>query len=436
MSFIANLIKRMIPKTLLVRFMLIIIVPAIIGQLIAVYIFYQRHWYNVTEHTSGFIVNEIISLIKDVDYKLSPDKIESYLNLNYKFTPDTKIPNLPVRNSEELEILAHSLEYKISNNKAIFLNENGKIEIYLQIGSDQLKIILPAKILINPTTYIFVLWILFLTITLIAISLIFSKNQIKSILALTSAAENYGRGENIDNYKPTGAKEIRKAGLAFLKMKDRIEKQSAKRTQMLAMISHDLKTPLTRMKLQVELMNDSEEKEELKYDIDSMQQMIASYLDFARGEGGEEFIQIEINSWLTDYIKNKWNGCNIEVKKEKKKIFARIKPHSFERALANLIGNSIKYSTKQKISVYSSRDNVIISIEDNGTGINDEDKKNVFRPFYRIDKSRSLDSSSSVGLGLAITKEIINGHYGNIILMDSKDLGGLLVKITVPKILK
>ena len=291
---------------------------------------------------------------------------------------------------------------------------------------------LPYKAILNPTTSIFVLWIIFLTILLLSVSLIFSKNQIKSIIELTDTAERYGRGEKTDKYKPSGAKEIRQAGLAFLKMRDRIERQTAKRTQMLAMISHDLKTPLTRMKLQVELMSESEEREELQYDIDSMQHMIDSYLDFARGEGGEDFKPINLNNWISSYIKTKWSENNISLNISPNQVITLIKPHSFERAIANLVGNAFKHSSKVKISLSSSEDEALIIIEDNGKGIKKDERKSVFKPFYRADKSRSLDNSAGVGLGLAITKEIISGHYGTITLGESKSLKGLLVQIQLP----
>lgn len=248
--------------------------------------------------------------------------------------------------------------------------------------------------------------------------MIFSKNQIKSILTLADAADQFGQGITIlQTFKPSGAKEIKKAGIAFLKMKERIEKQITTRTRMLAMISHDLCTPLTRMKLQLELMNKSEETEGLKEDILTMQQMIKSYLDFAKGKNGEEAQIIELSSWMSTII-NKWSA-NIELLATEQ-ITAQIKPINFERAISNVISNAIKYSTKIRITVYSSSTNVIIKIEDNGIGIKDEEKLLVFKAFYRSDKSRSLNNSGNVGLGLAITKEIIIVHNGTISLQDQK----------------
>lgn len=426
--------KKLIPKSLLSRFILIIIIPSLIGQSIALHLFYERHWYNVSYHTSTLIVSEIESLLQQETVYQNKNQIKTYLNLSYILEPNKKINKNTQNNSEELEIFQKNLSKKINYKNEVFLDENGKIKVLIEIPKNLLIITIPAKALLNPTTYIFALWIIFLTIILLAVSLIFSKNQIKSILELTNAAEKYGRGEKMPDYKPSGAREIRRAGIAFLKMKDRIERQTAKRTQMLAMISHDLKTPLTRMKLQVELMDDSEEKEELNHDINSMQYMISSYLDFARGEGGESFSKVELNKWVSDYIKLSWNKSNIELERQKNNIFAQIKIYSFTRALNNIISNATKYSTKIKISVYSQNDNAFITVEDNGKGIDNIEKTHVFKPFYRGNKARTLQDSTSVGLGLAITKEIIIGHYGSISLAESKTLKGLLVKIKIPKL--
>lgn len=474
--------RKIIPKSLLSRFFLIIIVPTLIGQFFALHLFYERHWYNVAHHTSSLIVTEIESLIEvmregkipslrgdevnttslraaqrrgnlmrpEVMSVVSSEIAESsrmtrndavlfpgeyndeYLNLSYKLLKNQKMTISEKSDVEELEILKKALSRKIKLPKDVSINEQGKIIVLIQLNKDVLQIELPSKILVNPTTYIFVLWVIFLTILLLSVSLIFSKNQIKSILDMTNAAEKYGRGEKIDTYKPSGAREIRRAGLAFIKMKDRIERQTTRRTQMLAMISHDLKTPLTRMKLQVELMENSDEKEELNHDIDSMKYMISSYLDFARGEGGEDFVNFELNDWLQNYVKSFWNSANIEIETKKKRIEVKIKPHSFARALDNIIGNAVKHSSKIKISLYSYKQEAIILVEDNGKGIIKEERSFVFKPFYRGDKARTLENSTSVGLGLAITKEIILGHYGRISLERSKTLGGLLVRVKIP----
>ena len=428
-------IRNLIPKTLLARFMLIIIVPTLIGQVLAIFLFYDRHWYNVSYYTSNIITNEIKSLLDDHKNKSkeSSDFIVDYLNLSYQFYKNGVLPSTQPKINEELGIFKNILDVKINKKNIVKLNENGKIEVLFKLKDGLMKIIFSSKLLMNPTTYIFVLWLIFLTITLLSISLIFSKNQIKSILALAYAADEFGHGiKNAQKFKPSGAQEIRKAGFAFLKMQARIEKQITKRTQLLAMISHDLCTPITRMKLQLELMENSEEKDGLQEDIQSMQQMIASYLDFARGEEGEELEEISIKSWIQNLVNAKWSNSNIDLVVTKEEINIQIKPLSFERAISNLITNSTKYSKKIKITIDEKDSNVIITIEDDGVGIKDEERNLVFKPFYRSDKSRNIDNYANVGLGLAITKEIILSHYGTISLDGSKDLGGLMVRITIP----
>jgi two-component system osmolarity sensor histidine kinase EnvZ len=429
-------ILNIVPKTLLTRFMLIIIIPTLIGQVLAIFLFYDRHWYNVSYYTSNIITNEIKSLLDDHNksYKNEPsDSMINYLNLSYQFYKNGILPKKQPKINEELGIFKNILDVSIDRKNRVRLNENGKIEVLFKLEDGLMKITFSSKLLMNPTTYIFVLWLIFLTIILLSISLIFSKNQIKSILALARAADEFGHGiKNVQRFKPSGATEIRKAGFAFLKMQDRIEKQIAKRTQLLAMISHDLCTPITRMKLQLELMENSEEKDGLQEDINSMQQMIASYLDFARGEGGEELQEISIKAWIQNLIQTKWLSNNIELIAKKEEINLCIKPLAFERAISNLITNSTKYSKRIKITISTKDSNVVIEIEDDGNGIKDEEKNLVFKPFYRSDKSRTIDNYANVGLGLAITREIILSHHGTISLGDSKDLGGLMVKITVP----
>ncbi len=427
-------IYKFIPQTLLARFVLIIIIPTLIGQILAVFLFYDRHWYNVSYYTSNIIANEIIALLdqnKD-DFLESTPKETNYLNLIYQFHKNSTLAVKQPKISEELGIFKNILNIKINKKNIIKLSHNGRIKVYFQLKGGLLEISFPTKLLMNPTAYIFVLWLIFLTILLLSISLIFSKNQIKSILTLADAADQFGSGIRMaSNFKPSGAKEIKKAGVAFLKMKDRIEKQIAKRTRMLAQISHDLCTPLTRMKLQLELMPTTQETTDLKEDIEIMQQMIKSYLDFAKGENDEKYQIIDFIPWLQGII-NKWSPANIKLVSKQQNIQVKIKISNFERAIANLLNNAIKYSTKIEFSVYTMDSNIIIKIEDNGIGIKDEEKLLVFKPFYRSDKSRSLNSSGNVGLGLAITKEIIIDHRGTIILEDSKSLGGLLVTISIP----
>jgi two-component system osmolarity sensor histidine kinase EnvZ len=441
MYYIFRQIKdKILPANLLARFMLIIIVPVLVAQMLAVYLFYQRHWYHVSEHNSTLLANEVAALILYINNHADSSEQEKreykFLNFTYRIVPQDQMIKHKQHYPEEIKIFKNAVSSILG--KKFYLAMEGTKTIYLYWpleGEKILKIQLPYKTLLSSSTWIFVLWIFALTIVLLSVSIIFSRNQIKSIIELTNVVESYGLGQKIKNYKPSGATEIRQAGVAFIKMRSRIERQKTKRTQMLAMISHDLKTPLTRMKLQAELMPESDEKLGFKNDIQSMQNMIDSYLAFARGEGGEEFQVVELNLWTDAYIKRHYlNIGNIVFKPNISALHAAIKANALERAISNVIDNGIKYATNVLVSVCPNKKNeILISIEDNGKGIKKEHRALVFKPFYRGDKARSLGNSSGVGLGLAITKEIVNGHYGRIALSKSKALKGLAVKIILPK---
>lgn len=428
MRFIHNLL----PKTLFARFILIITVPVLIGQIAANFLFYDRYWHNIPFYTGKLIASEIGELLNNYEVAHTEStKPEQYLNFSYQFIPKATLSTKQKRLSVELEVFKNILNNRINKRNIIYL-KNNTIEVLFEFDKGIMKIVFPSKLLMDPTAYIiFVSSIVSLTILFLSISIIFCKKQIKSILELTKAADAFGRGFPYA-YKPIGAKEIRYAGIALLKMKERIGRQVAQRTQMLAMISHDLRTPLTRMKLQIELMPDFEEKNDLKEDIETMQNMVDSYLAFVRGEGGEEFQIVSLSDWLKNIIKNKWSSSDITFNIEAKNEKVRIKPNSFERAISNLISNALQYGSKIKISIYHDKNNLILDIEDNGSGIKDEEKRLAFKPFYRSDKSRSLDNNSNVGLGLSIAKEIIIKNYGTILLEDSKELGGLLVRVSLP----
>lgn len=435
-------INNLVPKTLLTRFMLIIIVPTVVGQIASIYLFYERHWYNVSEYSSASIARQIALMVdryKEND-QISLQSISNILKIEYDAYPNKKLNKVTILDvdqskSEEIEILRRELDDVISLKKNVYLASSGKIIVNIETNEGVFQVQLPSKPILNPTTYIFVLWIVSLTILILIISLLFSKNQIKSIIELTSAANEFGNSKlpsDKTKYKPSGAKEIRLAGLAFIRMRERIERQITKRTQMLAMISHDLRTPLTRIKLQAALMNPQEGLKEIEQDVINMENIITSYLDFVRGEGGEKFQKVELSRWINDNIKYTKIGklkINYDLATN---CVTSIKHHALLRAMSNIISNSEKYASKIKISSYKEKGDIIITIEDNGPGISEKDKKMVFVPFFRSDSARAIDHRGSVGLGLTITREIILGHNGKIFLEDGKNLKGLLVKIVLP----
>ncbi len=387
------------------------------------------------------IVKEIESLLFLLRKDLASKSLESqntyqYLNLSYVFIPNVSLNITNTYQNQEIEIFKNILQNSITfPNKVSLLEESNRIRVEIQLDEGVLDITVIGKMLLSPTTYIFVLWILFLTLLLLTIALTFSKNQIKSILELSKVADIFGQGINKKIlYKPTGATEIRKAGFAFLRMKERIEKQIQKRTQMLAMISHDLKTPLTSLRLQITMLSEQNIADEMLHDVERMEQMIASYLDFARGEGGEQFSKVKIGRWMKKYTgRHKFENLKIIYGKIDLKVIVNIKEQAFKRAIDNILSNAAKYANIVSILVYSNKENVILDIEDNGSGINNYDKGLVFSPFYRSDKSRDINDAGNVGLGLTVTKEIILGHNGSISLLDGNNLKGLLVRIYLPK---
>ncbi len=408
----------------------------VIGQIVAIYIFYERHWYNVSDYTSSSVAHEMALLVDRYEKgdKESADLVSRFLKIDYRFKEHETLGKVQLDNVEELEIFQKQLSSNIKFPSRVYLSSEGRVIVEVQIKSGLLFFELSPKPLLNPTAYIFVLWIFLLTILLLAVSLIFSKNQIRSIIELADAADSFGQGKigEGEPYKPSGASEIRRAGLAFIRMRERIERQISKRTQMLAMISHDLRTPLTRIKLQTAVMAPGEGLEEIDKDVENMEHMIASYLDFVRGEGGETFQKLDIGQWFSSNMRYmKYGSLEVEYSAAKH-IFANIKPHAFARAIGNILSNAAKYASKVKVLISRSDDAVVISIEDNGKGIDDADKSMAFKPFFRSDLSRNIDNTGSVGLGLTITKEIILGHNGLIALQDGQDLGGLLVRIILP----
>lgn len=429
-------ISKLLPRSLTSRFILIIAAPMILAQVLGIYIFYDRHWSNIFTATSNMVAKEI-KLLVDIDDKYGFKEATRHAKML-----NIKIESLSLKDGRKERVRTHQYleefvkiveKYTRRRSLATLVNDDTEIQILIQMDDRYLKLKRSVKPLINPTTYVFAVWMVSLTCILLAVAIIFSRNQIRSILDLASAIFSLNSSE-AEHYKPSGALEIRRAGLAFIRMKERIERYIVKRTQMLAMISHDLKTPLTRLKLQLEIMDESDETSNMKRDIVSMEQMISSYLDFARGEGGEELENIKILDWLQgNIVSHSYRNLLISFSENSQNPEVMIKRVAFTRAIENIITNATKYATRLLITVICEDDEVVINLDDNGVGISDDEKGKVFKPFYRSDSARRIDSQGSVGLGLSITREIILGHNGDISLYDSL-LGGLGVRITLPRV--
>lgn len=430
--------KKLFPKALLTRMLLIIIVPTILAQVISTYIFYNKHWDNVSRYIIYTLSNEI-SLIVNA-YEILPKRsplINKYTFLRYQFTPGKQIIQEPVLDllPEEIRILKRNVDYNLPNRaiNVIFNKKTKEVEIEIGgVSGGALSFYINHKKVFVQSTYTFILWMVGSTLILLVITAIFAKNQIKSITRLSIVADKLAKGLSVRRFIPYGATEVRNVGYAFLKMKEKVEDEVKRKAQMLAWVSHDLRTPLTRMKLQLAI-GGKDQIQLLKADICELEKIISDYLDFVKGEADIKISKINLTKLMTDAIKV--SSMDTKTKfhfKADADIYINANENQFKRAMANLLDNAKRFGTKVKIELKDMNKEVIIEIHDNGPGIPEQDLKDVFKPFYRGNSYNNMHTKGS-GLGLPIVQNIIRKHLGTITLTRSKKEGGLMVVISIPK---
>ncbi len=444
-----NFIKRFLPQTLFGRSLLILVLPILLIQVVSTFIFFDRHWSKMTSRLAFAVSGEVAVIVSYFESDSSDQEIAkitdiSEAKLGFLITYDRnatldivdgKPKNiLGVWNNMIKNTLVQELKGSINYPFYINVGVNEKwVEIRIEMDDGVLNISLPQRRLFSSTTYIFLFWFFGTSIIFLVISVLFMRNQIRPIRRLAIAAERFGKGGNVSNFKIEGAKEVRQAGRAFIEMKARLQRQISQRTDMLAGVSHDLRTPLTRLKLQIAMMGDGEDISDMKNDIHDMEKMIEGYLNFVRGEGQEKAVITDFPKMLMDIVDtgNRQQGSNITLETNSISIFVRIRASAFKRCINNIVDNARKYADNIWITLEKSNDNEIkIIIEDDGIGIDENKFDDVFKPFYRVDSSRNV-SDGSVGLGLPIAMDIVHSHGGNIWLEKSK-YGGLSVNITLP----
>ncbi len=444
MSRADHFIKQFLPRSLLGRSLMILIVPILLVQLIATYVFFERHWDKITSRLGYAVAGEVVMVAKTIDHDPSPENISQVtsfaaqnLGLFVEFTKDAK---LTPEDSKYGRTVMHSgavrtLEIEMENQvraPVIVQADSGEkwVRIKMQIESGVIDVAVPQRRFYSSSGYIFLLWMTGASIILLAISIIFMRNQIRPIRKLAAAADRLGKGREVPYFKPEGATEVRQAGRAFMDMHERIRRQTGQRTAMLAGVSHDLRTPLTRLKLQMAMLGDSPDVEAMKLDVAQMEKMIAGYLDFVRGESGEQVALTNLNQ-LIDHLVTSAKRQGIEITATASRdINAMLKPVAFERCLMNVVSNAGKYAKHVWISADAVERDIQIFIDDDGPGIPEDKYDEVFKPFYRVDTSRNA-STGGVGLGLPIAQDIVHSHGGHIWLEKSPK-GGLRVMITVP----
>ena len=430
--------KKILPQSLFRRFLLIILLPNIIVQLVAAYVFYERHWSGVSKHMAVSLAGEIEMVVRGIENN-SGQARQQFINnssaalyLGVKFLPNVLIHKSAENSSNDFPLLKSEVDKRLRDRKySIYLSgEDPIVAIEVQLDNDLVLITASRKRLETPTTYIFILWMLGTAILFVIIAILFMRTQVRSITKLAEVAEKFGKGHDIPNFKPSGAMEVKQAAQSFIDMKGRINRQVEQRTEMLAGVSHDLRTPLTRMKLQLALMEPAAEIEELQQDIVEMEKMVQEYLDFAKGK--ERVIDANVN--IADMIRSIVAGYRNLSKKidvtTQNGVELHINANSLRRAITNVVDNALKYGSNVAISSRASEKYAYITIDDDGPGILPAKREEVFRPFFRLDSARNLDKGGS-GLGLAIARDIVVSYGGNITL-DNSATNGLRVVIKLP----
>ena len=436
-SGLSNYFKKVLPKRLFYRALLIVAVPVITIQLIITIVFFDSLWIKTNKGMTRTLVNEISAFIEayqneENDKQEVNNLFSLFLDLNIELVVNEKLSD---QNKERWfspidRTLRRELKSKFSPEIFWFNTTNYKelVDLRIKYEDGYFKFLVPKDRVTSTSARIFALWITVPAIIMVIISLIFLKNQTRPITNLARAAERFGKGEDIEEFKPSGALEIRQAGHEFDKMRKRIERHLNQRTEMLSGISHDLRTPLTRMKLQLAFLKDKDAVDKLTDDINEMEKMLNEYLQFTSSSYVEKDEMFNLSELIEEIIK-KYNNKNISHNLIPR-IYINGRKNLINRSLNNLIDNGLKYANKVEISLTKKNTNLFIIIDDDGPGIPKKEHENVFKPFYKMDKGRN-DSKSSVGLGLSIASDIIKSHGGNIMLEKSK-FNGLRVKIFLP----
>jgi len=436
-SGLNKFIKYILPKRLFYRALIIVAAPTIILQIIITIVFYDSVWIKANKNITRSLVNQLktIEEVYQNDKKNLDFFTDSYKN-NFNFeigiNQETFTDNSGERKFSPMDrSLRRELKSVFGNNNYWFNTSKFKnaVEIKIRSGSDVIEFLVPKETVSTSSVRLFLLWTTLPSLVLIIIALIFLKNQTKPLVKLAKAAERFGKGDYVNDFRASGAQEIRKAAFEFDRMAKRINRHLNQRAEMLSGISHDLRTPLTRLKLQLALLKQKDVSDKMSRDIDEMERMLNDYLQFAKTQAQENTSTINLNTLLNS-IKKDFNNEKFTYESNDETIELKGRPTALRRSLENVIQNGLTYGDKVYVKVHKGNKKTSIVIEDDGPGIPENQYKNVFKPFFRLDKSRSLNQSG-VGLGLAIVEDIINSHGGNIQLGKSK-FNGLLFKISLP----
>ncbi|MQB30225.1 ATP-binding protein [Rhizobium rhizogenes] len=440
MRWLSRWLRRRLPTGIYARSLLIFILPMIILQAVVTVVFMERHWQMVTQRLSMATTRDIAAIIsiietypQDADYSAVTQIARQKLDLTISIEPGGELP--PPREKPFFSILDSILSDEIRDQINLpfwvdTLGNSSLVEIRVKLPDKVLRVFAKRSQTYASNTHIFILWMVGTSLVLIGIAVLFLRGQIRPILALAQAAESFGKGQRLENYSPRGADEVRRAGLAFILMRERIERQIEQRTAMLSGVSHDLRTVLTRFKLQLALVGENPDLVGLSEDVEDMQSMLEGYMAFARGEAEEDVGTLHLSDILDkveqDFsLYGKSMTYSIDGDDE-----ISVRPNAFARLVTNLASNARRYAQTLRVDAKHSAKWLTVIFDDDGPGIPVNAREDVFKPFFRLDEARNLDNSGT-GLGLAIARDIARSHGGNVTLGDSP-LGGLRATIRIP----
>jgi two-component system, OmpR family, osmolarity sensor histidine kinase EnvZ len=422
------ILKKLLPKTLFGRVILIIVCPLILVQLVSTYVFLERHLSSVTRTLAGNLASIAESTLT-IDHKALAENFGGHIQF-YPGKHLSKTP-LPTTNLWEDKFLQEALRYKLKARYQLNSSPN-EVKILIQRKDGLVKLSMPRKRLMSKTTPLVFIWEAIATFFFLAIAAIFLRNQVRPLKRLADDAESFGKGRDTPPFKAAGAKEVRQAAMAFNSMKERIKRQIDQRTEMLAGISHDLRTPLTRMKLSLAMAPQNSHTDALKIDVADMQAMVDEFLDFVRGDSTEQQSTFNFATLIQDLcqqFQNHQKKFTIGYRLMTEVQYAG-RPQALRRALQNILSNAQRFATKVDVTLKQTRQTLLIVVDDNGPGIPADKRQEVFKPFYRLESSRN-PQTGGIGLGLSITQDIIHSHGGRITL-EKSPMGGLRVTIRLP----
>ena len=430
--------KRLLPKSLFGRALLILLLPTVLIQLVVAYVFFDRHLGDITRHMAANMAGEIAFLVRQLEESTpgrqqlvaSDFNAATGINVYFEHHNAFKANRTTVEFTEFQRLLRTKLKQPVTVRKI----RGTDVEICVKLADQTLRLEMTAKRLESRTANILMLWMISATVVFLLIAIMFLRNQIRPITRLAEAADSFGRGIDHPDFRPHGANEVRRAARAFLIMRERIKRQLRTRTDMLAGISHDLRTPLTRIKLQLAMLNDPDAVKELGDDVQQMEHMIQEYLDFARGEGREEALRTELNLLIEDVVADyQRSGAKVS-QAALDAITADIRVSAFRRMMHNIIDNALRFGKHCTVSMQLITNHTTsyaeICVDDDGPGIPKDKRDDVFKPFTRLDPARNVNQGG-VGLGLTIARDVVLAHGGSI-LLDESSAGGLRVVIKLP----